>query len=66
MLELGFKQVSTHSDKLFYKKGELEVMLYKSDRIDRAVIETICENINLSYDYLVQMYKKSYDRNIGR
>jgi hypothetical protein len=58
--------MATHSDKLYYKKGDLEVMLYKSNYIDSAVIEAICEHINVQYDYFVQMYRQSYSRELRR
>jgi hypothetical protein len=60
LLQLGFTQVITHNDKLYYKKGEYEVMLFKSNHIDRAVVEEICKRINVPYDYFIQMYKQGY------
>jgi hypothetical protein len=46
--------------KVTHKKGDLDVMIYKSNNIDRAVIEAIAEHINVSYDYFVEMYRQSY------
>jgi phage-related protein len=60
LLELGFTQVYTHNDKLYYKKRDLDVMIYKSNNIDRAVIEAIAEHINVSYNYFLEMYRRSY------
>ena len=64
--ELGFEKVSTYSEFLYYKKDDNEVVLEKSNRIDRLVIEKICEDIGISYDVFVQSYKKGYGRDLKR
>jgi DNA polymerase sigma len=64
--ELGFLQISTyntiHSELLYYKKGNKEIMIEKSNKIDRLVVEKICDNIGISYDDFVESYKKAYSR----
>jgi hypothetical protein len=63
-LELGFTQIATHNDKLYYKKGELEVMLIKSNHVDTALVETICEHIDVPYEFFVDLYRQSYIRSL--
>jgi hypothetical protein len=60
LLALGFQQVITHNDKLYYKKDEYEAMLFRSNHVDMDVVKAMCEHINVSYDYFVDMYKQSY------
>jgi hypothetical protein len=64
--ELGFKKVSTYSDFLYYEKDDKKVVLEKSNRIDRVVIEKICGNIGISYDVFVESYMKAYSRDLRR
>jgi hypothetical protein len=53
-------KICPNCNEVTHKKGDLDVMIYKSNNIDRAVIEAIAEHINVSYDYFVEMYRQSY------
>jgi hypothetical protein len=69
LLRLGFKQVSEtpYNDKLFYQRGDdEEVMLYKSNKMDKALIEAIAENLGMTYDDFVSIYKQDYLTSLRR
>jgi hypothetical protein len=66
LLELGFEQVAEGDDLLVYRRDNAEVVLEKSNNIDRLLIEEICQNIGESYDVFVESYRNRYMRETRR
>jgi hypothetical protein len=55
LLELGFEQVAEGDDLLVYRRDNVEVVLEKSNNIDRLLIEEICQNIVNPMMYLLKV-----------
>jgi peptide subunit release factor 1 (eRF1) len=66
LLQLGFESVSEEDGLLVYKRRNVEVVLEKSNNIDRLIIEEICNNIGESYDVFVESYRNKYMRETKR
>jgi peptide subunit release factor 1 (eRF1) len=66
LLQLGFESVSEEDGLLVYKRRNVEVVLEKSNNIDRLIIEEICNNIGESYDVFVESYSNKYMRETKR
>lgn len=66
LLELGFESVAEGDDLLIYKRDNVEVVLEKSNNIDRLIIEEICRNIGVSYAVFVGSYRSRYIRETRR
>ena len=66
LLQLGFESVSDKDELLVYRRGNVEVVLEKSNNIDRLIIEEICNNIGESYDVFVESYRNKYMRETRR
>ena len=66
LLQLGFESVSDKDELLVYRRGNVEVVLEKSNNIDRLIIEEICNNIGESYDVFVESYRNKYMRETKR
>jgi peptide subunit release factor 1 (eRF1) len=66
LLQLGFESVSEKDGLLVYKRRNVEVILEKSNNIDRLIIEEICNNIGESYDVFVESYRNKYMRETRR
>jgi hypothetical protein len=67
--ELGFIQQPTyntpHRDWLYYRKGKYKVLIEKSNKIDRLIVEKICKNIDISYDKFVETYERWYKQDLA-
>jgi hypothetical protein len=66
LLQLGFESISDKDELLVYRRGNVEVVLEKSNNIDRLIIEEICNNIGESYDVFVESYRNKYMRETMR
>ena len=66
LLQLGFESISDKDELLVYRRGNVEVVLEKSNNIDRLLIEEICQNIGESYDVFVESYRNKYMRETRR
>lgn len=66
LLQLGFESISDKDELLVYRRGNVEVVLEKSNNIDRLLIEEICNNIGESYDVFVESYRNKYMRETRR
>jgi hypothetical protein len=66
LLQLGFESISDKDELLVYRRGNVEVVLEKSNNIDRLIIEEICNNIGESYDVFVESYRYKYMRETRR
>ncbi|HMG38345.1 MAG TPA: hypothetical protein VK566_04125 [Nitrososphaeraceae archaeon] len=66
LLQLGFESISDKDELLVYRRGNVEVVLEKSNNIDRLIIEEICNNIGESYDVFVESYRNKYMRETRR
>jgi hypothetical protein len=68
LLSIGFIQVITHDQNIYYIrtniKGEPErVHLIKDNKVDRLVVEELLGRLGIAYEEFMSIYREAYLRN---